>query len=181
METQKAVVFDYKTVKVKRETETMLTDAYVTLGWQVTSTTMADVLMSCVNVSFKRDRKIEHKSELDLLQKKIDGHIATIENLMTKKKRAGLPEAITVGTIGTLVFGGGMSMCMVLEGTAFFIGGIAIGVAGIAIGLLGKLVYNKVRAKKHSRMEPLLDGEFDQFSAVCEEASCLTSRQASEA
>lgn len=180
MEVQKAIVFDYKTVKVKRETETMLTDAYATLGWQVTSTTMADASLSCVNVSFKRDRKIAHKSELDLLQKKIDAHIASIEKLISQKKRAGLPEAITMGTIGTLVFGGGMSMTMLLEGMGLFIGGIAVGVTGIAIGLLGWLISNKVKNKKHKRIEPLLEAEFDKFSAVCEQASCLTQQQTSD-
>lgn len=174
MEGQKAVVFDYKTVRVKRETETMLTDAYATLGWEVTSTTVADASLSHINVSFKRDRKIAHKPELDVLQAKLDGCIASIEKLIAAKKSAGLPEALTVGTAGALTLGGGMSMIMTLDGIGFTVGGIAIGVVGIAIGLLGWLVHNKVKKKKLKKIEPLIDAEYDKFSDLCEQASELT-------
>lgn len=173
MEENKSVVFDYKTVRVKRETETMLTDAYAALGWEVTSTTMADVTLSYVNVSFKRDRKIANKHELNLLQTRIDASIASVERLNAAKKNAGIPEAITCGTVGALTLGGGMSMVMTLEGVGFTAGGIALGVVGIAIGLLGWLVHNVIRKKKLTKIEPLIEKEYDGFSALCEQADGL--------
>lgn len=173
MDNQQAIVFDYKTVRVKRETEAMLTDAYATLGWEVTSTMMADASLSQVNVSFKRDRKIAHKAELAVLQAKIDGCIVNIEKLIAAKKSAGLPEALTVGVLGALTFGGGMSMVMTLEGIGFTIGGIALGVVGIGIGLLGWLVNVKVKKRRLKKLEPALEQEYDKFSDLCEQANEL--------
>lgn len=174
---EQAIVFDYKTVKVKRETETMLCDAYRTLGWEVTGTTMAEGSLSQVNVSFKRDRKLAHKIELNRLQLQIDESIRNIERLLAAKKSAGMPEAITLGVIGALTLGGGMSMVMVLEGAGFFIGGIALGVVGIGIGLLGWLVHNRVKTKKVNQADPLIEEESQKFSELCEKAYELTKQQ----
>lgn len=175
METQKATSYDYKTVRVKRETETMLCDAYATLGWEVVNTTMADGSLSSVNVSFKRDRKTENKAELLRLQSKIDSVIASIEKLQASKKRAGVPEAVTLGTVGALMLGGGMSMVMAFGGgTALIAGGIALGVVGIAVGLSGWLVHSKVHSKKLSKIEPMLESEYNKLSDLCDEAGKLT-------
>lgn len=173
METQKPTSYDYKTVRVKRETETMLCDAYETLGWEVVNTTMAEGTLSYVNVSFKRGRNVQNKTELMRLQNKIDGTVANIEKLLIAKKRAGVPEAITVGTVGALAFGGGMCMSMLLEGAGFMAGGIVLGVAGIAIALLGWLVHNKVQKKKIAKIEPMLESEYSKLSDACDEAAML--------
>lgn len=152
----------------------MLTDAYATLGWEVTATTMADVSLRYVNVSFKRDRKIEHKNELNVLQAKLDASIANIEKLSAAKKNAGLPQALTMGTIGALTLGGGMSMVMTLGGVGFMAGGIALGVVGIAVGLLGWPVHSKIKKKALTKLDPLTEEEYKKFSAVCEEAARLS-------
>lgn len=65
MENQNAISYDYKTVRVKREFETILTDAYQNLGYEVTNVSMAEGTLNSVNVSFKRDRK---KIKLNLLK-----------------------------------------------------------------------------------------------------------------
>lgn len=170
MENEIAVTYDYKTVRVKRELETMLTDAYSNLGWEVTNTTLAEGSLSYVNVSFKRDRKIQNKMELNKIQEKVNNVLANIEKLQSKKKSAGVPEGVTVGCIGALAFGGGMSMCLTLSGVAFMVGGIALGVVGIGIALLGWLTHNKIKRKKVSQIEPMLESEFDKLSDLCESA-----------
>lgn len=174
MEKEKAIVYDYKTVRVKRDMEAMFTDAYENLGWEVTSTSLVGGTLSYVNISFKRNRKIEHKTELIKLQDKIDSSLSNIDKLHQTKKNAGVGEGITVGVIGALIFGGGMSMTMCLTGLGFLIGGIALGVAGIGIGLLGWLVHNKIQKKKLVKIDPLLEEEFNKLSDLCEEANNLT-------
>lgn len=181
MEEQKAIVFDYKTARVKRETETMLTDAYATLGWEVTATTMADASLSYINVSFKRDRKIAHKAELNHLQTKLDGCIAKIEKLTAAQKNAGLPEALTIGTVGAVALGGGISMAVALEGVGFIVGGVMLGVVGIALGLLGWLVHGKVKKKKLAKLEPAIAEEYDKVSSACEEAAELSAYKGTNA
>lgn len=167
---QKVSSYDYKTVRVRRETETMLCDAYDTLGWEIVDTSFATPTLSHVNVNFKRNRKIQNKAELMTLQNKIDGAIGNIEKLRDRQKNAGIPEAITMGTVGALTLGGGMSMIMTVGGVAFTIGGIALGVVGIAIGLFGWLVHNLIHKKKLKKIEPSIETEFTKLSDLCDEA-----------
>lgn len=172
-QTQNAITFDYKTVRVNRTMEAMLTDAYETLGYEVTNTQMAEGSLNQINVSFKRDRKIKNKVELLKVQQKIDASLTNINKLQNEKKNAGVPEGITVGVLGCLTLGGGMSMVMCLEGIGFMIGGIALGIVGIGIGLLGWLTHNKVQKKKLEKLEPVYQSELDKFSDLCEEANKL--------
>ena len=169
----KPLTYDYKTVRVKRDMEAMYTDAYENLGWEVTSTTLADASMSYVNVSFKRDRKIVNKTELNKLQDEIDEVLTNIEKTKSKKANAGVVEGVSTGVVGALVFGGGMSMSMVLEGIGFLIGGIALGVVGIGVMFLGWLVHNKVQKKKLTKLEPIYQEQLDKLSELCEQANKL--------
>ncbi len=173
MENQNVISYDYKTVRVKREFETMLTDAYQNLGYEVTNVSMAEGTLNSVNVSFKRDRKIKNKIELIKVQNSIDNTLLNIEKLQAKKKNAGVPEGITVGVLGALTFGGGMSISLTLTGVGYLIGGIALGIAGIGIGLLGWLAHNKIKEKKLKEIDPLIEAEFDKLADYCEKANAL--------
>lgn len=172
-EEKKAITYDYKTVRVQRSMEAMLTDAYENLGWEVTNTQMAGVGTNNVDISFKRDRKVVNKQELNKLQFKIDDTLEKIRKIQNQKGNAGVPEGIATGVVGALVLGGGMSMVMVLSGTAYLIGGIVLGVVGIGIGLLGWLVDNKIQKKKLAKLEPQYQEELDKLSDLCEEANKL--------
>lgn len=176
MENQNAITYDYKTVRTSRTMEAMLTDAYQNLGWELTNTTMAEGSLNSVNVSFKRNRKIENKMELNKLQEKIDATLSNLTKLQSKKKSAGVPEGVTVGCIGALTFGGGMSMALTLTGVGFMVGGIVLGVVGIGIGLLGWLTHNKIQKKKLSKIEPLIESEYDKLSDLCEQANNIINK-----
>ena len=175
METTKPISYDYKTTKVKREMEEMFTDAYRNLGWQVTSQVMAPGTLNTINISLKRDRHIHHKAELDDLQLTINHTLNAIEKIQDMKKHAGRGAGITVGTIGVLTFGGGMSMAMTLNGLGFMLGGIALGVVGIGIGFLGWLTAHLVKKHKLKTIEPELENTFAQFSQLCEDANQILS------
>ena len=170
----KAITFDYKTVRIRRDMEAILTDAYENLGYEVTNTQMAEGSLNYANVSFKRNRKIKNKSELLKLQEKIDYTLNNIENNHKQKKKAGLIESVVTGIIGTLTLGGGMSMIMCLNGLGYLIGGIAVGIVGIGICSIAVLVYNKIHNKKLSRLEPIYQSELDNLSDLCEKATALT-------
>ncbi len=169
------LVYDYKTVKVKREMETITTDVYENLGWELCSTSADVGSIFYVNLSFKRNRKIENKVELAKLQTKVDSALATIEQLQLKQKNAGFVPALITGIAGSLVLGGGMSMAMLLTANiGAFIGGIALGVVGIAICLANVAIYKANHNKQISQIQPLLESELDKLADLCEEASKLT-------
>lgn len=171
---ENAITYDYKTIKVKREYETIVCDAYENLGWELTNTSASENSLFYINLSFKRNRKIENKMELTKLQEKVDNILANIENLQTKKKNAGVVEGISTDVVGALIFGGGMSMSMLnTASVGLLVGGIAVGIVGITVGLLGWLVFKKINKKKNTKIQPILESEFDKLADVCEQAHGL--------
>jgi len=165
-----AITYDYKTIRVRRDMETMTTDAYENLGWEFVGSNISGGAIFHVNISFKRSRKIENKQELLKAQEKIDKVLWNIEYMKNKKKTAGLSSGITTGVIGSLALGGGMAM--VIEGagtTAILIGGIALGVVGIGICALAWLIGVKVKAKRIAKIDPALEDEYNKLADYCEE------------
>lgn len=78
-----------------------------------------------------------------------------LDRRATRKAQAW---AITIGVIGALILGTGMSLAMTelsgfLGGTAMFIG-IPVGVAGIVLVALAFPVYNWVLKKERNRIAP---------------------------
>lgn len=66
--------------------------------------------------------------------------------------------ALTVGILGALILGLGMSVCMTelggfLGGTAWFVG-IPIGVVGLLLVALAYPVYNRILKKQRQRIAP---------------------------
>ncbi len=167
--------YDYKTIKVKRNVETLVTDTYESLGWTLTNTSSVEGSLFYINLSFKRDRKIENKIELLKLQEKADNIINTISSLQSKQKNAGLGASLTTGIIGALTFGGGMSMSMLFSGIGFMIGGIAIGLVGAGICAAAYPIFKKINQKKSSVIQSLLESEYDKLADINED--CIKIRK----
>lgn len=167
---ENAITYDYKTIKVKRNIETLVCDTYENLGWELTNTSSVEGSLFYVNLSFKRNRRTENKVELLKLQEKADSAISTIEMLQNKKKNAGLVASLSTGILGLLTFGGGMSMSMLLSGVGYMIGGIALGIVGAGICALAYPIYKKINRKKKAEIQPMLDSEFDKLADFCDQA-----------
>jgi len=170
---ENVITYDYKTVKVKREIETLVCDTYENLGWELTNSSAVEGSIFYVNLSFKRNRKTENKVELLKLQERADGVIASIENLQNKKKNAGLVGALTLGVAGLLTFGGGMSMTMLLTGVGYMVGGIALGLVGAGICALAYPLFKKTNKSKTVEIQPILESEYDKLADICEQAGKL--------
>ena len=167
---EEAITFDYKSTKVKREMETLVTDVYENLGWELTSSNTAEGSPFDVILSFKRNRKINNKINLLKLQQQIDLALNEIQVFQRKRKNAGIVTGISVGTIGVLAFGGGLSMTMCLSGIGFLIGGIALGIAGVGIGLFGWWLAKKVKKVRSENITPIIESQLDNLSELCETA-----------
>ena len=61
--------------------------------------------------------------------------------------------ALTIGIIGTLVMGLGMSLCLVWAGD-WFVPGIFIGIVGIGLILLAYPVYQRTLTKQREKIAP---------------------------
>lgn len=66
--------------------------------------------------------------------------------------RKGTIISLVVGIIGTLIFGTGMSMCMVW--TELFVSGIIVGITGIVAVSLAYPIYSYVTKKEREKIAP---------------------------
>lgn len=82
------------------------------------------------------------------MEKKLEEVLFNIETLQSKKKNGGVIAGISLGVLGALTFGGGMSMSLVLSGVGYLIGGIALGIVGIGIGTIAYFVSKRLKQKQ---------------------------------
>lgn len=173
IEKNEVVTYDYKTVRVKREMETMTIDSYENLRWEFVGSSISyGGTALWVNLSFKRDRKIDGKQSLLRLQERVDASLANIETLKAKKSKAGFIAAMSTGIGGALVFGGGISMILVGGTTpiGWLIGGIILGVVGAVICAAAYPMNKKLRQNATASIDPRLEEEYNRLSDTCEEA-----------
>lgn len=168
-----AITYDYKTIKARRDMEVVVCDSYQVLGWELTTSSVAEGAPNYVNLSFKRDRKINNKLELLKAQERIDNNLNNIDLLQKSKKSAGWAQGICLGIFGTLVFGSGLSIVMTLGGIAGTIAGAALGVAGVGIMILSHFLRKLIHRKTVTKLNPILEVEFDKLAEACEKAAAV--------
>lgn len=82
-----------------------------------------------------------------------DSKLETLRKLDASVTKKATTWGITIGIIGCLLFGGGMSM--ILVGTiALFVPGILLGCFGMAVMAVAYPVYKKVLEKERARIAP---------------------------
>lgn len=114
------------------------------------------------NHSFEYTYSAEQQKEVEAIRKKYlpkeedkMEQLRKLHAVPTKKAQAA---SLSIGIIGTLIMGTGMSLCMTelsgfLGGTAMFIG-IPVGIVGMILVALAYPVYNRVLKKERSRIAP---------------------------
>lgn len=76
-----------------------------------------------------------------------------IRRLDARVNKTGAAWAISIGGVGSIVLGGGMSLCMVGP-EQLFIPGIIVGVLGIVIVSLAYPIYNLITKKEREKIAP---------------------------
>ena len=112
--------------------------------------------------SFRYTYSAEQQQEIEHIRKKyLPPEEDKMETLRALHRSAGSKAkmwAITLGIIGTLVLGTGMSLCMTelggfLGGNAMFLG-IPVGLAGMVLVALAYPLYNSILKKERQRIAP---------------------------
>ena len=73
-----------------------------------------------------------------------------LKKLDEDAERPGRAVSLTLGIVGTLLFGAGMSCTMVL--TDYFVPGIILGVIGMAVLAMAYPAYKKITAKEREKV-----------------------------
>ena len=127
-------------------------------------------------ITFRRDRRIEHRAELVRLEKSAQEIRATLDDLERGKTRAAKIFSWTFGVFSTLLAGGGMSLVMAGESTVKnLICGIVLGVVGIALCFVNYPIYNKIAFKKTKELTPAIDSGEEALANVLEKGNELLS------
>lgn len=171
------ITYDYKTIKARREMESIICDSYQVLGWELTSSSIAESSPMFLNLSFKRNRKIQNKAQLLKAQEKMDTILGNIDVLQRNKKKAGLNIAILTGIAGTLIMGGGLSMIMTIGGIPATIAGVVLGVLGVSTIVLSHFLRQRLRKKTIERLNPILESEFEKLSEINEVSAQLQAQE----
>lgn len=172
MQEKDFISYEYKTATVKEKDLTKAVDMYEAFGWETTSTTR-DALNG-VTISLKRDRKINHKRELNKLERQSEEVFDSINGLHRSKTLGASIFSYIFGVFAALVAGGGMSMVMTIENnTAAFVGGIILGILGIALCGINYVLYKKIAEKKTKTLLPVIDQEEEKLANLLEQGNDL--------
>lgn len=166
-------VYDYMCRSVKAHKQTEAVDLYEAFGWEATGTASS---LGGVTLSFRRDRKIKHKTELNRLERKAENLKASIEKITASMSFGAMIFAYIFGCLAALVFGGGMCLCMLNPGSIpAMVGGILLGLAGIALMSATYPIYKKLVAARTERLMPERDAAEEKLAVVCGQAHGLVS------
>ena len=109
------------------------------------------------NQSFQFTYSAEEQAEVQKIRNKYIVREASkmdqLRALDSKPARKARAWAITLGVIGALIMGTGMSCCMVWGGAAF-VPGVILGIAGMTMAGLAYPLYLRVLKKERARIAP---------------------------
>ncbi len=170
-ETREFCSCDYMTVEVERQDAAERMDSYEALGWQLIDSRDTGFSMGHVSLNFKRDRKIRNKTQLVRLQNKLDDAFESMRLLETQKGKSSSAFGISFGTVSTLIFGGGMCLCLLNPASLpLMIAGCAIGALGIALCGANFPICKKLRRSAEGKLNPLIAKKREEAASICEEA-----------
>ena len=108
--------------------------------------------------SAAQQQEVEHIRKKYLPQAEEENKIEQLRKLHHSASEKAQARAIAVGTMGALILGIGMSLCMTDLGAALgnlaLLIGIFAGLAGILLVALAYPVYNRVLKKQRQRIAP---------------------------
>lgn len=162
--------YEYARTTVRSDLATVATDCYESLGFEMTGSKESPA-SGTTSLAFRRSRKVRGKAQLSKLQRTVDDLLGSIASMEAEKTRKARTRAIALGTVSALVLGVGMSCTMVWENLMAV--GIAVGVLGIVGCFLAFLSYRKTVAAETARINPRIEGAYDQLATVCEEAQAI--------
>lgn len=172
MQDKDFVSYEYKTVTVKANQQTKAIDMYEAFGWEITGTT--PTVVDGLTISLKRDRKQKHKQELTKLERQAEDLFNTLDGLQRAKTMGASIFAYIFGVFATLVLGGGMCLCMLMQSNMpAFVGGIILGIIGIALCAVNYPIYKKIAVNKTKQVLPIIDDNEEKLANILEKGNDL--------
>jgi len=163
------VAYEHRDVTVKRDMEAVYIDGYPSFGWKSDGRGVSLGGLTCVNLKFKRDRKIVNREELTKLQREFENCAKEIERMEDSKVTLPSIVAYTIGLVGTA--------CMAGATFAYLASMIPLCIILAVPGFIGWIIsyfcYLRVKRNKTDQVTPLIDRQYDTIYEICEKANRL--------
>lgn len=163
------IAYEYCTLRVDRDLESLYTDAYRAFGWRLEGYGPALPGTGPVSLKLKRDRRIPNRATVLELQRRCEGALQQIAALQRSARAVPLSAAIGVGVVGSGFLAGSV---FALEAGAIPLS-IVLGVIGLVGWLAGYLTHGWVRSRRTARLAPRIDAQYDVVYETGEQAARL--------
>lgn len=163
------VGYEYRDFTVKRNLSNLYADSLENFGWEAEGSSNIPGRPDCVQMKFRRDRKIRNKAELTRLQRQFEACVSELQSLEKSKYIKGSAAAYGIGVIGTAFMAG--SVFAVTAGNIPLC--IILAIPGFFGWILPYLCYRTLLKNKTAEVTPLMDQKYDEIYETCEKASAL--------
>ena len=114
------------------------------------------------NNSFSYTYSAEQQQEIENIRKKYlpkeENKMEQLRKLHNSASQKAQSAAIAIGTVGALILGTGMSLCMTdigaVLGSLALVLGVIVGLVGLVMVALAYPVYNKILKQERARIAP---------------------------
>ncbi len=123
-----------------------------------------------VELSLKRNRKIEKKNELNHLQVNLDRMLSEMDHMETTKAFSECISGYIVGLIGALLIA--LSTFSYIAGHLF--GCIVFALPGFICWVAAYFVYKTIKNRKELFLSEVMEEKYEKLNALCMQAYALT-------
>lgn len=160
------VAFEYLQQTVAADMQNTYVDGYANFGWQLQEVKEG---VHGVTLSFKRDRAIAHKTELNRLQKTFEQQLARVIRLERAKSVGARIVGLTVG-IGGAAF---MAGSVFAWEAALIVLSIILAVPGFLAWGTAYFIYRWWQGRQTMKVTPLIDDQYDAIAETSKAAFAL--------
>jgi hypothetical protein len=168
MSSQNFVANEYKSIVTTRKLASIYADYYPQFGWKLENSTFASQ-SNRVSMTFKRDRHLKNKMEINNNQRQFEKGVDTITHLEKSKTTRASIVAYTVGLLGSAFMAGAVFAYL----AANIVLCIILAIPAFAGWGLTYILYKNLVKKHSDEIIPKIDREFDTMYSACERANAL--------
>lgn len=162
----KFIMNEYIDVNVNQNLVQLCSNCYKELGWEVINTS---IRMDSVTMKMQRDRKIKNRAALCDLQRKCEEALTSIEKLERTKTAKAMGMSLGIGIVGTAF----MAVSVFAYLASMIPLSIILAIPAFVGWALPYFFYKKICNETNTKVNVMVDHNYDVIYDVCEKASHL--------
>jgi len=163
---QHAVSYEYTTVRVEQDKESLYREVYEGFGWVFDGYVPPARRGKPVTLELKRDRRIRNRAVVAELQRTAEEALASIERLERSKTAKATIVACSAGLAGAAFFAGSVFSL----NAGFILLFLYLGFHGVLLWAAPHFLYKRFRKRKAAKVAPLIDREYEVLHETAERA-----------